>query len=72
MLVWFLWVSYGNVLIVILMAGWDWWKGRLVRSFVIGAGSLLAAEFAASWVYFQRPWIAMTNDWVAGWARLHI
>jgi hypothetical protein len=31
--VWFFWSFYGNVLIITLMAAWDAWRGRLMRSF---------------------------------------
>ena len=68
--VWFVSVFYGNVLLVALMAGWDWWKGRLVRSFVVGAAGLLAAEYLASAVYFWDPWKALTLGWVQAFARV--
>jgi hypothetical protein len=69
---WFLWVFYGNVLIIVLMLAWDFWKRRLMRSFVVGALGLLTAEFAASCIYFYKPWIGMTTGWVKAWAKLHI
>ncbi len=69
---WFFWVFYGNVLIIVLMLAWDFWQKRLVRSFVIGAAGLLAAELAASWIYFYKPWIAATAGWVRAWANPHI
>ena len=69
---WFLWVFYGNVLLIVLMAAWDVWRRRLMRSFVIGAAGLLAAEFAASCLYFYKPWIAATTVWVKAWANLHV
>jgi len=71
-ILWFLWVFYGNVLLIVLMLAWDFWKKRLVRSFVFGAAGLLTAEFAASCIYFYRPWIATTTGWVQAWAKLHI
>jgi len=43
-LLFFLMIFYGNVLIVALMAAWDCWRGRLMRSFVIGAAALVAVE----------------------------
>jgi hypothetical protein len=67
---WFCWVFYGNVLLIALMFIWDFWKKRLMRSFVLGAAGLLAAEFAASSIYFYKPWIAMTTSWVHAWAKL--
>jgi hypothetical protein len=68
--VWFVSVFYGNVLLVALMAGWDWWKGRLVRSFVVGAVGLLAAEYLASAIYFWDPWKALALGWVQAFARV--
>lgn len=68
-LVWFFWVFYGNVLLVVLMAAWDVWRGRLVRSFVIGATGLVAAQFFASVLYFWPPWGALTLSWVQLWAK---
>lgn len=67
--VWFLNVFYGNVLIIVLMAAWDWYRGRLIRSFVIGAAGLLAAEYVASALYFWKPWQQLTMGWVAAWAK---
>jgi hypothetical protein len=56
LLAWFFYVFYGNTLIIVLMATWDWHKGRLLRSFTIGASCLLAAEFLGSILYFWGPW----------------
>ncbi len=70
MLVWFFWSFYGNVLIIVLMAAWDWWRGRLMRSFVVGAAGLLAAELISAIVYFWPPWKSFTASLVAAWTRL--
>jgi hypothetical protein len=67
---WFLWVFYGNVILVVAMAAWDWWRGRLMRQFVIGASALLAAMYVASFLYFWPPWKALTQSWIESWARL--
>jgi hypothetical protein len=67
--VWFLWMFYGNVLLVALMVGWDWWRGRLIRSAVVAATALIAAEYAASALYFWEPWRSLTTGWVAAYAR---
>ena len=69
---WFLWVFYGNVLLVALMFAWDLRQKRLIRSFVMGACGLLVAEFAASCIYFYKPWIEVTTGWVKAWARLRV
>jgi hypothetical protein len=67
---WFLWVFYGNALMILIMAAWDAWKGRLMRSFVIGASGLLAGELLASFLYFWAPWKTITTGWVLAWAKL--
>jgi hypothetical protein len=67
---WFFYIFYGNALLILLMGAWDWWKGRLMRPFVIGAAALLAGEFLASLVYFWGPWTALTTSWVVAWAKL--
>jgi hypothetical protein len=66
---WFFWVFYGNLILILLMAAWDWWRGRLIRSFVIGASGLVAALFLASALYFWEPWKALTLEWVTAWAK---
>ena len=71
-LLWFVDVFYGNVLLIALMAGWDWWRGRLMRSFVIGAAALLAVEFAGSFLYFWGPWKAATAAFVMACANFHL
>ncbi len=68
-LVWFLYAFYGNILLIVLMLAWDWWRGRIMRSFVVGAAGLLAAEYVASFLYFWKPWQTLTVGWVATWAR---
>ncbi len=66
----FLKMFYGNVLLIALMAAWDWYRRRLMRSFVWGAAALLAAEFLASALYFWEPWKQLTLSAVQAWARL--
>jgi hypothetical protein len=67
--VFFFYVFYGNVLLIALMAAWDWYSGRLIRSFVIGAAGLLAAEYVASFLFFWKPWQQLTLEWVTAWAK---
>jgi hypothetical protein len=68
---WFFWVFYGNALLIVLMAAWDWWRGRLMRSFVVGAAALLVAEYAAALAYFWGPWKVLTTAWIEAWAKLY-
>jgi hypothetical protein len=66
---WFAAMFYGNVLLIAVMAVWDWRKGRVIRQFVLGASALLAAFVAASVLYFWGPWRVVTLRWVEAWAR---
>lgn len=61
---------YGDVLLIALMLFWDWRKGRLVRSFLIGSTALVAAELAASFMLFWQPWRSLADSLVLAWARL--
>lgn len=69
MVVWFFYTFYGNVLLLALMTVWDWWLGRLMRSFVIGAIAIVAAEALATWLYFWPPWAVLTHGWVVAWVK---
>lgn len=61
---------YGNLLLIALMAAWDWWRGRLMPSFVIGATALLAGEFFASFLHVWGPWNAFGVSLVRAWVKL--
>jgi hypothetical protein len=67
--VWFLCVFNGNILLVALMLGWDWWKGRLIRSHVIASVLLIASMYLASVIYFMPSWQALTLEWVTAWTK---
>ena len=66
---WYFLMYYGNISLVALMAGWDLWRGRLMRSFVFAATGMLAAEAVASALYFWGPWKAATLNWVLLWQK---
>ncbi len=66
---WFFYMFYGNVLLIVLMLGWDWWRRRLVRSFVLGSAGLVAALYVASLLNFWGPWKSLTLEWVQAWAK---
>jgi hypothetical protein len=67
---WFFLEFYGNLLLIVLMLGWDWWRGRLMRSFVLAAGALLASEAVATLLYLSAPCKALAIGWAAAWAKL--
>lgn len=68
---WFWYMFYGNVLLVVLMLVWDWWRyRRVVWQFAVGAGAVLASEVWASVMYFDPSWKVSMTHVVAAWARL--
>jgi len=67
---WFFSVFYGNLLIIGLMLGWDWWKGRLVRAHVLASAGAAAVFYVAAVMEFWEPWKALTLEWVKGWMRI--
>jgi hypothetical protein len=69
---WFFYVFYADVIIVALMAAWDWWRGRLMRSFMIGAAGLLASEVVCAFLYFWGPWKAASAAFLNVCVRFHI
>ena len=64
----FLYIFYGNILIVALMLGCDFYLVRLVRSHVIASISLLTCMYMASVIYCWQPWQNLTLQWVTAWA----
>lgn len=64
---WF--VFYGNVLLIGLMAAWDWRNGRLMKQFVMGAGGLLVAQCVTAMLFFWPPWQATALSLIKAWAR---
>lgn len=66
---WFLYTFYGNALLIALMTIWDWRRGRLMQSFVVGAAATLAAEWIASLLYFWGPWKTFTHSLVVAWVQ---
>jgi len=69
-LLWFFYTFYGNVLLVALIVGWDWWRRRLMPQLIAGASVLLSAEFLAALTQFWGPWKAITLHWVEAWIKL--
>ena len=62
-------VYYGNILLIVLMLGWDLYRGRLIRSHVIASFVLLACLCINSVLYFWPPWSNLTLQWVTAWAK---
>ena len=60
-IVWFFWDFYGNVFMLLLIAAWDCWRGRLMKQFVIGAAGLVAFECLQTFLYHWGPWKTFTT-----------
>lgn len=69
MVVWYLWECYGNLLMLGVMAGWDWWRGRLMKQFAVGAVALFSLECLEDFLYHWAPWKAFTTGVIAAWVR---
>ncbi|WP_348260683.1 hypothetical protein P8935_12810 [Telmatobacter sp. DSM 110680] len=65
----FIYFFNGNILLVSLMLGWDFYRGRLIRSHVIASISLLAFLYIASAMLNSKPWADQTLQWVTAWAK---
>jgi hypothetical protein len=65
----FLFIFYGNILIIALMLGWDFFRGRLVRSHVIASISLLGCMYIAAAMMLWKPWADLTLQWVTACAK---
>jgi len=66
---WFLEINYGALLLIGLMAWWDWRHGRLMKQFMVGASAILASEVVATTLYFWAPWKVLAIVWIEAWAR---
>jgi hypothetical protein len=60
---------YGNVLLVVLMLGWDLYRGRLIRAHVVASIVLLVCWYLNSVLYFWPPWSDLTLQWITAWAK---
>jgi hypothetical protein len=69
LLLWYAWEYYGNMLLLALMASWDWWRGRLMKQFAYGAVFVIAWEFLQDFLYHWGPWNAFTTGLIAAWMR---
>jgi hypothetical protein len=67
-LIWYLYVYYGNLLLILMMLLWDWRKGRLMKQFVIAASILTLAEITVSHLYFWPPWITFAGKLIGAFA----
>lgn len=61
---------YGGAWTIMLsMFLWDWYKGRVMRQFLVGAGLIVAVEVVANTLFFNAGWQAFARHWVGALAR---
>lgn len=60
---------YGNFLLLALMAATDWWRGRLMKQFAIGALGLFAWECFQVFLLFWPPWKVFATALLADWVK---
>ncbi len=60
---------WDNILLIVLMLGWDLYRGRLIRSHVIASVSLFVCLCLNSFLFFWPAWSALTFRWITAWAK---
>jgi hypothetical protein len=58
----------GNLLIVLLMFFHDWKRNRIMKQFLHGAFLVIAVDLAATGLYFNETWKAISRSWLEHWA----
>jgi hypothetical protein len=65
----YLFYEGGNVLLILLMFLWDWKRNRVMKQFLLTASLVLAVGLAATGLYFNDTWKAISRSWLESWAR---
>lgn len=65
----YLFYEGGNVFLILLMFLWDWTRDRVMKQFLYAAFLVIAVGLAATCLYFNDSWIAISRAWLEWWAR---
>ncbi len=65
----YLFYEGGNLSLILLMFLWDWKRGRVMKQFLVAASFIIVAGLAATGLYFNDTWRAITRGWLESWAR---
>jgi len=65
----YLFYEGGNLLIIVLMFLWDWKRDRIIKQFLWAASLVTAMGVAATGLYFNETWQAISRGWLEAWAR---
>jgi hypothetical protein len=63
----YLFYEGGNVLLILLMFLWDWKHNRIMKQFLLAAFLVIAVGLAATGLYFNETWQAVSRSWLEGW-----
>ena len=65
----YLFYEGGNVLLILLMFLWDWKRDRVMKQFLYAAFLVIGVGLAATGLYFNETWQAISRGWLENWAR---
>jgi hypothetical protein len=65
---WFVYVFYGNVLLLVAMFAWDQWRrSRIHPALLAGGLSLIGAEFLTSFLFLNQAWGVTARSLAHAW-----
>jgi phosphoglycerol transferase MdoB-like AlkP superfamily enzyme len=65
----YLFYEGGTLLVIALMFLWDWKRDRVMQQFLWAAGVVIGVGLAATGLYFNGTWQAVSRSWLETWAR---
>ena len=57
------------MLLILLMFLWDWKRDRVMKQFLYAAFLVIGVGLAATGLYFNETWQAISRGWLENWAR---
>ena len=63
----YLFFEGGNLLLIVLMLLWDWKRNRIMVQFLWAATLVAAVGLAATGLYFNETWKAISRSWLENW-----
>ncbi len=65
----YLFYEGGNLLLILLMFLWDWYRNRVMKQFLLAALLIIAVGLTATTLYFNATWQAISRAWLEYWAQ---